>query len=573
MPARSTRVALDAFPAPYAYRRDPASPSVLLVHEGESTVLRSAFHLLLAADRTAGDPFEAVAAAMRERGEIAPADASDGWDGDVLRRLCGDVRYAGIAGARGADLFPALVPSKVFGAVARLAALFPAGGHDRAAAAGVGVPPEAEDVDVDDPRRREPARKAVPARVVRLAPPRAIARPAGAGDPRAVAIEALPQSSRRPVTGVHAARTAVAELAFIYTRYSTDRQEEKSEERQLDECRPYALRLGLAAEHFGDRGKSGTAMAHRPQLRAMMAKVRALGGKVVIVEDLDRLSRRLPDLLALFYEMRQFGFELHDVKLGRLDLPQIVLRGYFAEEGRIRFLELSKNGKVTAIRAGKLIHKPAYGYLLDEAEKWIHHVDVVAAAIVLEIFERTADGVTAGMIARDLTARGVAAPEQHRHVMAGREVGRLKPWQPSTVLKIVRNSIYLGLVSHNRTKAVVDPETLARRNYEFNDEATWAVMEHPALRIVGRELFVRASLRVAELGYASEASIARFLLTGKARCTCGSMLKACGNENATYYRCSSHMLGGSCGDLRPPPPRLGRARGRGQGAGGGPRTG
>jgi site-specific DNA recombinase len=58
---------------------------------------------------------------------------------------------------------------------------------------------------------------------------------------------------------------------MIYARYSTDLQNEKSVEDQIEICRALVVRLGLTVVgvHF-DRAKSGASMFGRPGLMKMM---------------------------------------------------------------------------------------------------------------------------------------------------------------------------------------------------------------------------------------------------------------------------------------------------------------
>jgi DNA invertase Pin-like site-specific DNA recombinase len=77
--------------------------------------------------------------------------------------------------------------------------------------------------------------------------------------------------------------------AFIYGRYSTDGQNDKSVDDQFALCRPYCDRKGYdIAGVFGDRAKSGASAINRPDYRRMVAA--AIDGEcdVIVAEDLDR---------------------------------------------------------------------------------------------------------------------------------------------------------------------------------------------------------------------------------------------------------------------------------------------
>ena len=87
--------------------------------------------------------------------------------------------------------------------------------------------------------------------------------------------------------------------AALYARYSTDMQNERSVEDQLELCRAYAVREGLqVTARFHDRARSGGSMFERDGLLAMLAQAHSTESPfdVVVVEALDRLSRDMEDL-------------------------------------------------------------------------------------------------------------------------------------------------------------------------------------------------------------------------------------------------------------------------------------
>jgi Resolvase, N terminal domain len=79
---------------------------------------------------------------------------------------------------------------------------------------------------------------------------------------------------------------------MIYARYSTDFQNDRSVEDQVELCRAHAARLGLAvigSDH--DRGKSGASTFGRPGLARIMREAEAGSFDLLIAEAPDRISR------------------------------------------------------------------------------------------------------------------------------------------------------------------------------------------------------------------------------------------------------------------------------------------
>jgi site-specific DNA recombinase len=87
--------------------------------------------------------------------------------------------------------------------------------------------------------------------------------------------------------------------AAIYARYSSDNQREASIEDQVEVCRRYAELQGYAVvEIYPDYALSG-ASRFRPAFLQMQVDAEARRFDVIIVDALDRLSRKLADVADL----------------------------------------------------------------------------------------------------------------------------------------------------------------------------------------------------------------------------------------------------------------------------------
>jgi site-specific DNA recombinase len=84
----------------------------------------------------------------------------------------------------------------------------------------------------------------------------------------------------------------------IYSRFSTDRQNESSVIDQVRVCTEFAARQGWQAiQQFEDQGISGAALGNRPGILRLQEGVFARRRfDVVLVADLSRLSRSQDDL-------------------------------------------------------------------------------------------------------------------------------------------------------------------------------------------------------------------------------------------------------------------------------------
>ncbi|MDX7951443.1 recombinase family protein [Lichenihabitans sp. Uapishka_5] len=82
----------------------------------------------------------------------------------------------------------------------------------------------------------------------------------------------------------------------IYARFSSERQHERSIERQVELCLALIERLGLVlVATYEDRGKSGRTMAGRHELHRALADAKSGLFDILMVEDVDRLARRQSD--------------------------------------------------------------------------------------------------------------------------------------------------------------------------------------------------------------------------------------------------------------------------------------
>ena len=83
----------------------------------------------------------------------------------------------------------------------------------------------------------------------------------------------------------------------LYSRFSTDRQNESSIADQVRVCTEYVERQGWkVVERFEDQGISGAALGNRPGVLKLQEGALARRFDAVVVMDLPRLSRSQGDL-------------------------------------------------------------------------------------------------------------------------------------------------------------------------------------------------------------------------------------------------------------------------------------
>jgi DNA invertase Pin-like site-specific DNA recombinase len=242
-------------------------------------------------------------------------------------------------------------------------------------------------------------------------------------------------------------------------------------------CRSYAEREKLqVVAIFDDRVRSGGSMLGRDGLTQMLAQANTGVFEVIVVEALDRLSRDMADLAAIFKQLKFKGVELRAVHDRRADTVLIGLRGRVSQLFREDGAKKVRRGMQGVVREGRHPGGKPYGYRTT-AKKGRLEVEPKQAAIVRRILTEYADGRPPREIAGDLNREGIAPP-------------RGRTWNASTINGsgqrgngIVRNEIYVGRVVWGKVRMDTNPETGRRISRPVDGSEIMAV-EAPELRIV-----------------------------------------------------------------------------------------
>jgi site-specific DNA recombinase len=149
--------------------------------------------------------------------------------------------------------------------------------------------------------------------------------------------------------------------AAIYARYSSDNQREASIEDQVEVCRRYAEVHGWEiVEVYPDRALSG-ASRFRPAFEQMQVDAEARRFDVIIVEALDRLSRKLAHVADLHDRLTFLGIKLHAVNAGEITAMHAGVLGMMAQAYSKDLGEKTKRGQLGRALKGKIPGGKAYG--------------------------------------------------------------------------------------------------------------------------------------------------------------------------------------------------------------------
>ena len=302
--------------------------------------------------------------------------------------------------------------------------------------------------------------------------------------------------------------------AVIYARYSSDSQREESIEGQLRECREYAERNNMTiVGTYIDRALSAKT-ADRPEFQHMIKDSAKELFEIVLVWKLDRFSRDRYDSAHYKHILKKNGVKVVSAKEHISEGPEgIILEAMLEGYAEFYSAELSekihRGQKENALKGKNNGGGVPLGYLLDKkAQKLV--IDPTTAPLVVEVFEKYADGKSVRSIVEDFNARGL-------------KTKRGQPFNINSFSSLLKNRKYIG-------------------EYRYQD----VVIEGGVPAIVPEELFNRVQERMEKNRHAPAMAKAKedYLLTTKLFCgKCERMMVGESGKSHTgamhyYYKCS-----------------------------------
>jgi site-specific DNA recombinase len=340
--------------------------------------------------------------------------------------------------------------------------------------------------------------------------------------------------------------------AAIYARVSSDQQRERHTiGSQLTELPKYAKSQGWTVVRlYQDDGKSGESIDGRPEFQALLEDAEKKLFEIVLVIDLDRITRSKRDQEGAFiYDT----FRLHGIKLatpsnGLIDLEnedqdlQIGILQAFAKFEKRKFLRRTMRGKYQAAKDGKRygsIDPYGYRWVIDPVLKAGGSYQIVEdeAKVVRRIYSLALEGHGVAMIAWMLENEGIRTRPRAPRGTEGKIAG---PWWRSSVLKVLHSVTYTGSFKVLKGK---ESEPLSIKVPPIVTRATWDAAQRA---LTQRKMSSGAPARHDHL------------LRGCASCgVCGYkmwIVTPRAGKSAAYYRCCTTNgwrgmgLKGPCGN-------------------------
>jgi DNA invertase Pin-like site-specific DNA recombinase len=343
-----------------------------------------------------------------------------------------------------------------------------------------------------------------------------------------------------------------------YYRMSDDKQE-NSIERQRSQVEPYAARSGyrIVAEYI-DEGIPGDEVDRREDFKRLLADAQCKRFSVILCDDKDRFGRF--DSIDYGYyvkPLRDAKVRLETVAQGRIDWNSFAGRitDAVTQEAKkqevqalsrrvlTEMLRLAKGGgylggPVPYGLAVQYRQETREGKVISLAEKYIlgDPAEVRVVKLIFRLYGE--EGYSLRAVSRELKEQRVKDP-------SGKPV-----WNITTLRKVLKNRKYIGdrpwnqrhvgKYSEYKDGRVNNGDTKGDRQ---NPREDWVVAEGCHEAIVGRDLFEKVQLRLAENRKRTTplAGGGDFLLTGIVLCGhCGHRLIGRTFAGKRYYQCGHY---------------------------------
>lgn len=329
----------------------------------------------------------------------------------------------------------------------------------------------------------------------------------------------------------------------IYSRYSTDLQNDRSIEDQVDTCKAILKDGDEIVKLYSDRAMSGTLMHKRTGLLSLLTDTENNHFDVVLSESLDRLSRDMENISHIYKICTFYGVNIKTIHEGEISAFHVGISGAMSTMNMKQLKERIKRGLRGNIRSGKHAGGITYGYKIkpynDQGvlERGLREIIPEQAENVRFIFNEYAKGVSPAAIARSLNMKGELGP-------------RGKEWIKTTILGyakmnsgIISNPIFKGDIVWGKRVQQWHPIT-NKRVYLARPTEEWERNRAEHLQIVSEELWNSCQYRRKYDHIRKKNMTTRN--TKKLNLVCGRCDRKMRQPSYHYFRCVNHELHRKC---------------------------
>lgn len=343
--------------------------------------------------------------------------------------------------------------------------------------------------------------------------------------------------------------------AVGYLRLSRDDGEEESTSitNQRAIIEDWAKQHGFViTKWYIDDGYSGYSM-NRPDFNELKNDLNDGLVNVIIAKHLSRIGRKGWEVNLFLENIQEAGKRVITITDGydTLDPNTHDMLGIHTWLNEKYIKDTSKSIR-TAIdrmqKEGRFICQVPYGYVLDPFVKGKYYVDKTCAVHVQEIFDMYLNGYGSKAIAKILTERKIPTYwqnvktrlERRGQIYNGRNFQGI--WTPNTVLKMLRNDFYIGVLTLGKTKRrTINGKKVSQKE---EDLVRFEDAHEP---LIDKQTFKLAQEIMAERTHSNYRGSHKgpTVFSGKLFCAdCGTRLTSASSALTQRYVCRKyHLLG------------------------------
>ena len=264
---------------------------------------------------------------------------------------------------------------------------------------------------------------------------------------------------------------------------------------------------------FADEGISGTNTKKRKEFNRMIACAKNGDFDLIITKEISRFARNTLDSIFYTRDLKKHGvgviFLNDNINTldGDAELRLAIMSSIAQEESR-KTSERVKWGQKRQMEQGVVFGRSMLGYDVKDGKMTINEE---GAKIVRLIFHKFVDeGKGTHVIARELREEGI-------------EPMRVKEWQNTVILRVIRNEKYCGDLVQKKTYT---PDFLSHEKKYNRGQEEFVILKDHHEPIISRELFDKAN-RILDAKSLSQEGKAkhsnRYPFSGKIKCgRCGA---------------------------------------------------
>ena len=366
-----------------------------------------------------------------------------------------------------------------------------------------------------------------------------------------------------PATADISAKQRKSFRVALYARLSVELKSRPSESiaNQLSILREFIKDKAEFIEYqeYVDSAVSGTSF-DRPAFGQMMDDVREGKISCIIVKDMSRFGRdyieasNYIETIFPFLGVRFISVSDHfdtEAEFNQNKALEIALKNLVND---MYAKDISKRVSVSRrldMERGKFTGSNApYGYKVDSGDALRKYViDRAAAAVVRQIFELAADGVTLREIAKALQEYRIALPGDYLKTgnLYVEEGAEAKAWYPGTISNILKNQAYIGNMVQGKQERI----SYKVKQRLDKPEAEWVKVENTHPAIIRQNDFDVVQKLLQYDGRASKTSdsanfFSGFVFCGDCKTPMIRRVNQYKGKKKAFYICQTKNKGGDC---------------------------